>query len=282
MSDCESANRKIVDRLGVGIEDFGGFNCCGYPYKGVDFKAFILMSGRNLALAEKKGADLVTTCACCYGTIKQADNILKQDASLFDYVNGVLRREGLAYSGNGVVKHLIEVLLDNPGIPGLKAKLDGSLLGVKVATQYGCKMLRPSDVVSFDSPLSPSKFDELIEATGAEAVSWTQKLECCGAPLIGVNDATAMQLAKNKFDSAREAKADLMVTACPFCYLQFGRSRDALSLEPGADYIVPSVTIVQLLGLALGLGEDTLGIKGANLPARLMRYTHSREVPLSA
>jgi heterodisulfide reductase subunit B len=201
---------------------------------------------------------------------------------LFDYVNGILKREGLAYSGKGVVKHLLEVLLANPGIPGLKAKLNGSLHGMRVATQYGCKMLRPSDVVGFDSPLSPSKFDELVEATGAEAVSWTQKLECCGAPLIGINDATATQLAKNKLDSAREAKADLMVTACPFCYLQLGRSRDALSLESGGDFIVPSLTFVQLLGMALGLGEGALGLQGVNLPAGLMRYTQSREVPLRA
>ena len=282
MGDCEFAARNVVNKLGVPIEDVNGFNCCGYPYKGIDFKAFILMSGRNLALAEKRGADLVTTCACCYGTIKQADNILKQDTSLFDYVNGILKREGLAYSGKGVIKHLLEVLLDNPGITGLKAKLDGSLSGVKVATQYGCKMLRPSDVVSFDSPLSPGKFDELVDATGAEAVPWTQKLECCGSPLIGVNDATAMQLAKNKLDSAREAKADLMVTACPFCYLQFGRSRDALIRESGDSFIVPSLTFVQLLGLALGLGQTAVGLQGVSLPSGLMKYAQSREVPLRA
>jgi heterodisulfide reductase subunit B len=281
MGDCESAARKVVNKLGVQIEDVSGFNCCGYPYKGIDFKAFILMSGRNLALAEKRGADLVTTCACCYGTIKQADHILKEDASLFDYVNGLLNREGLSYSGKGVVRHLLEVLIDNPGIPGLKAKLDGSLRGMKVATQYGCKMLRPSDVVSFDSPLSPSKFDELVDATGAEAVSWTQKLECCGAPLIGIDDATAMQLAKNKLDSVREAKADLMVTACPFCHLQFGRSREALSRESG-DFIVPSISFVQLLGLALGLGESALGLQDDNLPPAVTKYAHSRQVPLTA
>lgn len=63
---AQVAARLVVDKLGVEIEDGAEFNCCGYPYKGIDFKAFILLSGRNLALAEKNGADLVTTCGCCY------------------------------------------------------------------------------------------------------------------------------------------------------------------------------------------------------------------------
>lgn len=266
MGDCESATRVVIDKLGVEIEDGSGFNCCGYPYKGVDFKAFVLMSGRNLALAEKKGADLVTTCGCCFGTTKQAESVLKEDSGLFEYVNDALKKEGLVYTGKSTARHFIEVLLSNPGIPSLKDKLGGVFSGKKVATHYGCKVLRPSSVVKFDNPFSPTKLDDLVEATGAESVSWSQKLECCGAPLMGVNDITSMQLAKNKLESAKQAKADVICTACPFCYLQFERTRDILSRESGNGFNVPSLSLVQLLGLALGLDKGTLGINGAALP----------------
>ncbi len=260
MDDCESAARVVVDKLGMQIEDGSGFNCCGYPYKGTDFKAFVLMSGRNLALAEKKGADLVTNCGCCFGTTKQAESILKEDGTLSEYVNDSLKREGLAYTGKSTARHFIEVVLDNPGISGLKARLNGVFSGKKVATHYGCKLLRPSSVVKFDNPFSPTKFDDLVEASGAESVSWSQKLECCGAPLMGVNDATSMQLAKNKLESAKQAKADLICTACPFCYLQFQKTGDALSRESGNGFNVPVLSFVQFLGLALGIDKEILGI----------------------
>jgi heterodisulfide reductase subunit B len=286
---AQVAARLVVDKLGVEIKDGSEFNCCGYPYKGIDFKAFILLSGRNLALAEMNGADLVTTCGCCYGTTKQAESILKHDVSLSDYVNNALKREGLAYKGKSTVKHLVEVLLANPGIANLKARLDGTQRGLRVATHYGCKLLRPNDVVGFDSPFSPSRFDQLIEATGAVAVPWSEKLECCGAPLIGINDATSVHLAKKKLVSARQAKADLICTACPCCYLQFERTREslifeyetaqgvvvprfkfdrakmALTFESVVDFNVPSLAYVQVIGLALGLDETALGVGGIKL-----------------
>jgi len=277
LSDSESAATLVVDKLGVEIEDGSGFNCCGYPYKGIDFKAFLLMSARNLALAERIGADLVTHCACCYGTINQAKSVLKEDFSSFEYVNNALKPEGLAYTGKSSAKHLLEVLFESPGVPGLKLKLGGALRGLKVAAHYGCKMLRPRNVVQFDDPFSPSKFDELIEATGAESVSWLRKLDCCGSPLIGINDATAMQLAKNKFESAVQAKADVMCTACPFCYLQFERSRDALASESRGDLSIPSLSFVQLLGLALGIDGSALGVHGFKLPPDLLSRTQASE-----
>ena len=277
LGDRQSAAKVVAGKLGVEIEDVSGFNCCGYPYKGIDFKAFILMSGRALALAEKKGADLVTNCACCYGTLKQAKSVLKEDLSLFEYVNNALHTEGLAYTGNSTAKHLLEVLYESPGVSGLKLKLGGTLRGLKVAAHYGCKMLRPRSVVDFDDPFSPGKFDELIEATGAESVSWLRKLDCCGAPLIGINDTTAMQLAKNKFESAVQAKADVICTACPYCYLQFDRARDALAPESRSELDIPSLSFVQLLGLALGIDGGTLGIDGVKLPVDLLSRSQAPE-----
>ena len=303
---AQIAARLVVDKLGVEIEDGTEFNCCGYPYKGIDFKAFILLSGRNLALAEKNGADLVTTCGCCYGTTKQAESILKHDLSLSDYVNNALKREGLAYKGKSTVKHLVEVLLANPGIPNLKARLGGSQRGLRVATHYGCKLLRPNDIVGFDSPFSPTRFDQLIEATGAVTVPWSEKLECCGAPLIGINDTTSLQLAKKKLESARQAKADLICTACPCCYLQFERTREtftfeyesahrvvlprfkfertrmALTFDSVADFNVPSLAYVQLIGLALGLDETALGVGGIKFAPALPPCHMAGGMPLEA
>lgn len=259
---CQSAAKLVADKLGVEIGVGSEFNCCGYPYKGIDFKVFILLSGRNLALAEKHGADLVTNCGCCYGTTKEAESILKHDLSLCDYVNNALKGEGLAYKGKSTIRHLLEVLSVSPGIPNLKARLDGTCPGLRVAAHYGCHLLRPSNVVGFDNPLFPSTLELLIEATGAVCVPWSQKLECCGAPLIGTNDTTSLELAKKKLGSAKQAKADLICTACPCCHLQFERTAKILPFESASDFDIPSVTYVQLIGMALGLEESALGVSG--------------------
>jgi len=268
---CHSAAKLLVDELQVKIDLGNGFNCCGYPYKGVDFNASILLSGRNLALAEKKGVDLVATCACCYGTTKQAETILKNDRSLFDYVNDALKREGLAYEGKNTIKHLVEVLLADPGIEKLKDRFGAIFRGLRVAAHYGCHLLRPGEILGFDNPFSPNKFDLLIEATGAESVPWSQKLDCCGAPLMGINDTTSVRLAENKLEKARQAKADLICTACPFCYLQFERTREILARESVVELNLPSLTYVQFLGLALGLDRSSVGVSEIDLALPLQK-----------
>ena len=155
------------------------------------------------------------TCGCCYGTTKEAESILKHDLSLCDYVNNALKGEGLAYKGKSTVRHLLEVLSVSPGIPNLKARLDGTCPGLRVAAHYGCHLLRPSNVVGFDNPLFPSTLELLIEATGAVSFHGHRKLECCGAPLIGTNDTTSLELAKKKLGSANRPKPTSFVRPAP-------------------------------------------------------------------
>jgi len=51
---------------------------------------------------------------------------------------------------------------------------------------------KASKITQFDDPVAPSIFDKLVEVTGAKSVDWTRKLECCGAPVLGVNDELSM------------------------------------------------------------------------------------------
>jgi hypothetical protein len=58
---------------------------------------------------------------------------------------------------------------------------------------YGWRLLRPKESAGFDNPFSPVKLDRLIEANGAQSIPWPSKLECCGSPLLGVNDKLSME-----------------------------------------------------------------------------------------
>jgi heterodisulfide reductase subunit B len=93
---------------------------------------------------------------------------------------------------------------------------------------------------------------------------------------MGINDTTSMQLAKTKFESAAQSKADVICTACPCCYLQFERTGEALAKEPQSDSNMLALAFVQLLGLALGIDGDALGVDKVKF-SELLSRSQARE-----
>jgi heterodisulfide reductase subunit B len=256
----ELSSRAVLATLGVKLVDIREFNCCGYPMRNLDFKTFILSSARNIALSEQQGLNMITPCKCCYGSLKKADHMLKKDSLLSEEINGLLSREGLEYKGNIEIKHLLSVLYHDVGIDKIKEHVDKPYKDLKIASHYGCHALRPSQVVQFDDPVSPTLFDKLVEATGAESIYWRTRLECCGAPLLGVNDDLSMNITKKKLTDGKQSGADFMCTACPYCQLQFEtvfmngqKNNGKFGLQP--------VLYTQLLGLCMGIERDRLGIQ---------------------
>ncbi|MDY6973582.1 MAG: CoB--CoM heterodisulfide reductase iron-sulfur subunit B family protein, partial [Thermodesulfobacteriota bacterium] len=209
----ETSARAVLGRLGIEVVDIREFNCCGYPFRNMDFEAFVLSSARNLALSEGRGRNMMTLCKCCYGSLKKADRLLKENLFLRSKINGILGKEGLEYNGGVEVKHFLSVLHKGIGIDGLTAKMTGSFENLKIATHYGCHALRPSDITAFDNPVAPVLFDQLVESTGARSIDWQSKLECCGAPLFGVNDDLSLDLTRRKLSSGKESGADYICTA---------------------------------------------------------------------
>jgi heterodisulfide reductase subunit B len=266
LKQYETSSRAILERLGVGLVDIEEFNCCGYPLRNIEFKAFLLSSARNLALAEKKKLDVVTLCQCCYGTLKKADYLLKENASLGEEVNRILKKEGLQYEGTVEVRHLLYVLHQEVGIEAIKKNIVKTFKGLKIATHYGCHALRPSQVVRFDDPVEPSIFDQLVEATGAESIYWPMRLECCGAPLWGINDELSMDLTDKKLKDGKESGADYICVACPYCHIQFDTVQKKIIAQRGTNHLVPSILYPQLLGLSMGIGREVLGLKMNQIP----------------
>jgi heterodisulfide reductase subunit B len=266
LKQYETSSRAILEQLGVGLVDIEEFNCCGYPLRNIDFKAFLLASVRNLALAEKKKLNVITLCQCCYGSLKKADFLLKENASLRKEMNVILEREGLPYEGTVEVKHILTILHQEVGIEAIKKRIVKTLKGLKIAAHYGCHVLRPSRVVGFDNPLGPSVFDQLVEATGAESIAWPMRLECCGAPLWGINDELSMDLTLKKLNDGKESGAEYLCVACPYCHLQFDAVQKKIIAERGVDHPLPSILYPQLLGLSLGMDSETLGLKMNEIP----------------
>ncbi|RLA85460.1 MAG: disulfide reductase [Deltaproteobacteria bacterium] len=263
LPEYETSARLLLQRLGIELQDIAEFGCCGYPLRSIDPKAFLLLSGRNLALAEREGLEILVLCQCCYGTLRKAKGILDEDLDRRGEVNRILQKEGLIYTGVARVKHLLQVLYGEVGLEAIKGEVSRGLEGLCVATHYGCHALRPSPLMQLDDPSDPRILEDLIAATGARAIAGQKRLDCCGAPLLGVDDELSMGMLRRKVEDSLKAGAEVLCVACPYCQLQFEK------MQPKAlgEEVLPAVLISQLVGLALGLSPGDLGIKGERLRA---------------
>lgn len=257
----ELSAKAVLSHLDVQTVDIREFNCCGYPARNVDFKTFLLLSARNLALSENQGLDIMALCKCCFGSLKKADYVLKENSVLRNEINAILAKEGLFYTERVEIKHFLTVLHHDVGLPKLKEGLTKSFKDLKIAAHYGCHALRPSEVTRFDDPVAPVVFDHLVEVTGAKSIEWTLKLDCCGAPLLGTNDDLAMSLTEKKLADGKKSGADFICTACPWCQLQFDWIQKAMTEGGKSNHLLPSILFPQLLGLSMGMHPENLGLE---------------------
>ncbi len=260
LKQYESSTDAVLRKLGVQFKDIKEFNCCGYPLKNIDARAYALAGARNLALAEKNGVNILTFCNCCFNSLKHVQHTLKENAALQQEINTILAKEGLTYQKPVEVKHLFEVLFNDIGLDKIRDKVVKSFSNLKIATHYGCHILRPKDIVQFDNPIAPSIFDKLVELTGARSIDWQTKLDCCGSPLLGVDDELSLDLTQKKIKDAKQSGADYLCSACVYCQLQFDRVQKMLVSRRNATEQLPSILYTQLLGLSLGIDETELGI----------------------
>jgi len=260
LKQYESSTDAVLGKLGVELVDIPEFNCCGYPLKNYDFKAYVLSSARNICLAEKQNLNIMTLCNCCYGSLKHADHLLREDSSIREEINATLQKESLHYDGRIEIRHLLDIFHKDIGIEQIRQSAVKTFNGPKIATHYGCHILRPRQVVQFDDPEEPSIFDTLVEVTGAESVDWKDKVKCCGAPAWGVNDELSKDLTEKKIMDARQSGAEYLCVSCAYCQLQFDRAQRLFSGNHKHNDYLPSILYTQLLGLCLGVDEESLGI----------------------
>ena len=257
----EYSARAVLNKLNVEVADIDTFNCCGYPLKNVNQEGWLLSSARNIALAEGRGHNLLTLCQCCFGSLKTADAKLKEDKETKDRINEILVKENLEYQGTCNIEHLLSVFHNEVTLKAIEEKIVDKYRDLNIATHYGCHTLRPSKIMEFDDPSNPSLFDNLVNVTGAQSIEWALKLDCCGAPVLGINDNLSYDLTEKKLNNAKKANADFICVSCPWCYMQFDKMQDRIASDRGNEYNLPAILYSQLLGLRLGIVEKDLGIE---------------------
>lgn len=253
--------RKVAEAFDLKLLDIPQFGCCGYPLGSLDYHTMLLLSARNLCIAEEKGVEVVTGCTGCAGTLSKVNKALKEHADKRRKVNEELSRLGHEFHGRTRVRHFARMLYDDVGPERIRAALKKPLSGLNIAAHYGCHYLKPTE--AFDNPENPERpvtLDRLIAATGANAMDYGAKLLCCGGDVLGIDEFTALKMAREKFRRLKETNADAMVLVCPFCAVMYDAGQKTIEVKLQEKFTLPVLYYPQLLGLALGIDEKALGL----------------------
>jgi len=257
------ATTLACEKLGIELVEMTDASCCGAGVISEDNPLVAdILNARTFALAEAQGLDIMNICTTCQGVHRKAQRKLEDKPEHKARVNAELKKDtGREYEGSVKVKHFYEVLLHDYGLTQLKEKVVNPLEGLRFGAFYGCYATRPPEVNDLEDPDDPDELENLIEALGATAVKYDERLKCCGFPIAMMNKQNSLQLSGNAIAGAKAAGVDAMVTPCPLCHLNLDAYQPEIESRLGRKLRMPILHIPQLVALAVGVPKDALRFK---------------------
>jgi heterodisulfide reductase subunit B len=241
----------VFAHLGLDLIEMEGWNCCGASSAhAVDQFLALALPARNLVIAQESNRHLAVPCAACFNRMKSVQHHFEHNPESRTQVLSALNVPELK---TVPVRHILGILYEDFGAKRLAAQIRHPLKGLKVAAYYGCLLVRPPEVVQFDDPEHPHIMPELLTASGAEVVSWSDMTECCGGSLSLSRADIVYHLVGSLANRAHEAGAQALVTACPLCQVNLEMRQG--KGKTGDSVILPVFYFTELIGLALGLEE---------------------------
>ncbi len=248
-----------LEALGVEVSEIDRWNCCGTVFSlATDDLIHHLAPIRNLIRVKEAGSDaMMTLCAMCYNTIKRSNQRVQNSPDDLAVINDFMSREKVKYEGDVKVFHLLEMLRDEMGLEKVAAAVTRPLKGLKVASYYGCYLVRPGDV-GLDDMENPTVMDDLMGALGAEPTDFPLKTECCAAYQTVDNPGIVADRTNQIVTSARNRGAEVMVVSCPLCAFNLDhRQKETVAKYPDFRGL-PVLYFTQLMAIALGCSEESL------------------------
>ena len=257
-NDYEQSLRACLGKLEVEPQEIKEWICCGATAAhALNHKLSIALPARNLALAEQQGfEEMLAPCPMCSMQLRKAAKLMDEDASLRREISSVIEAE---VTGRVQVLNLIQVL-QRIGPERIKPAVKNPLADLKPACYYGCLLTRPPAIVQFDDPEQPSSMETIVKVLGAKPVDWNFRTECCGAGMTMAKEETVLELSQRILADAQRHGANCVVTACPMCHVNLDMKQHDIEQHAGAHFGLPVYYLTDLVGLALGISREELGI----------------------
>jgi heterodisulfide reductase subunit B len=262
--EMDLSTRAVSAALGIELEELEDWNCCGVTHVPNDLVS-VGLAARNMSQTE---LPIMTPCSICYSNLRHAARSM-EEPEVKARVNAVLTRP---YTGSDV-RHVLSVILDS--LQKDDERLAVPLKDLKVAPYYGCLLTRPRGGI--DSAEFPTILEKLIRTLNAEPIEFRLKTFCCGGPIFMNRPEAAEDIAYKILTEAKKAGAEVIVTLCPLCHLMLDAKQKSLEQRKGEKIDVPVLYITQLVGIALGLGPEELGLNmNAVSPMPLLEKIYTR------
>lgn len=255
----EDSTLCALRELGVDVKELDRWNCCGTVYSlTTDDLMRHLASVRNLIRVREEQSDSVMTlCAMCYNTLKRVNERVKADPDSLEKIHKFMDEEKIAYQGDVKVRHLLELLREDVRFEAIGEKVKKPLRDLKVASYYGCLLVRPKEI-GLDDMENPTILDDLAVVLGAEAVDFPYKTECCGAYQTVDKPETVADRAYQILTSAERRGAEVVSVSCPLCAFNLDHRQKETAEKYSGFKKIPILYFTQLLAIALGCGEKDL------------------------
>jgi heterodisulfide reductase subunit B len=252
--------RSLFNALDVTVEDLPEWICCGtLAAPSISRLLGVATPLWNVARAKQEGYEqLIAPCSACVYHFKNAEKQVDKDIELREEVEAVLE---LPLSDLPRTVHPLEILIKDGFEERIKSTIIRDMSDLKVVCYYGCHISRPADVMQFDDPEDPQSMDLLLNWAGVETLDWSSKVDCCGAHFSLIRPDIVVDLCTKLVDAALEAGADAIVVACPMCHANLDTRQEEIAGRLGHPIKLPVLYFSQVLGYALGLEPNVLGLK---------------------
>ncbi|RLG47179.1 MAG: heterodisulfide reductase, subunit B [Thermoproteota archaeon] len=252
--EFEKSSIEVCKKLGIELLEIPRWTCCGVNFSlATDNVMRHLGAVRSLINAQEKVEEMdakivVTACSMCYNVLKRVNLTLKEEPDKLETINSFIDDQP-DYVPELKITHLL-TLLKEVGFEKVENKVIMPLKGLKVASYYGCALLRPNkpEGIPVDDPENPTILEDLMKSIGAEPVEFPFRTECCGNYHVVFRPDIVEMRTEKIISSAKSRGADVIVTSCPLCLYNLERGNEVLD---GRDRI-PVVFFTQLMALALG------------------------------
>ena len=210
---------------------------------------------RNLALAELKWLDILTTCATSHGIMCDTIDEFKEDRSFANHVNNIVARtSGIEFNGESQSRHLLHFLVEEIGLDKVRDAVVNPLR-LNVAAYYGSTMQR-SGACGDDNPFLPSYMEQLITALGGTPVEYELKCQSVGAPSLLTINKPVMKMTAAVLSDAKSSGADILVSACTISHSNLDSYQSKAGKIARKDTTMPVLHLAEIVAFAFGYYPD--------------------------
>ena len=256
-----TATLAVAEHLGFELVELEAAACTGAGIIS-DGEPYLqdVLNARTMAFAEQMDLPLMDICSTCVGVHRLAAEKMRN----VDYrirINSHLAPEGLEYRGSADPRHLLWILLEDIGEDKLNSLIKKPLDELNLGPFYGCYIVRPERTLDFEQhPTRKDSLERLISLVGATTVTYDGMTKCCGFPILTTNKRNSLAMAGSHIAEAQGLGADALVTPCPLCHLNLDAQQADAAKVIDQRLETPILHVPQLLGLAMGLSPESLGL----------------------